>query len=173
MTRVTPADRVPDFEIGHLDAGRWRLDDNAPAFLLMLDVYRGLHCPRCRRHLEALSAEAEAFRAVGVDLLAVSTDPLDRAATARQEWDIGDLPMGYGLDIATARGLGCYVSRSIREGETDVFAEPGVFFIRPDLTLYGAVLGTFPFARPAVGDLLEVATILRDRNYPPRGTVAA
>ena len=44
--------------------------------------------------------------------------------------------------------------------------------MRPDLTLYGAVIGTFPFARPSVDDLFEVASIVRERDYPPRGTLA-
>lgn len=173
MSRLIPTETLPEIDVGLVGGGRWRLSDNAPDFMLMIDVYRGLHCPRCRRHLEALSEAAGEFRALGLDVIAVSTDPRERAEQARAEWAAPELRIGYGLAIETARALGCYVSRSIREGEADVFAEPGVFFVRPDMTLYGAVINSFPFARPTVADLAEVARIVRERDYPPRGSLAA
>lgn len=141
--------------------------------MLMIDVYRGLHCPRCRRHLEALDSARAEFDAVGMDVIGISTDPAERAAQAKAEWNIAGLRIGFALPIETARALCLFISRSIRERETDVFTEPGVFFVRPDLTLYGAVINSFPFARPAVADLLEIGRIVRERGYPPRGDLAA
>ena len=126
---------------------------------------------RCRKHLEALNAAKSDFEALGVDLIAMSTDPADRAEQAHAEWDIKDLALGYDMPLETAKQLGCYISQSIRDTETDLFAEPGVFFVRADLTLYGAVLNSFPFARPSIDDLHEVFSIIKERDYPPRRTV--
>ncbi len=173
MDRITPTERLPEIDVPLVGGGRWTLSRNAPGFMLMIDVYRGLHCPRCRTHLEALNAARDKFAALGVDLLAVSTDPADRAEQARAEWDMDGVPLAYDLPLETARRLGCYVSQSIRDTETEMFAEPGVFFVRADLTLYGAVLNTFPFARPGIDDLYEVFSVVKERDYPPRGTVAA
>lgn len=171
--KLIPTETLPELEIGVVGQGRWRLSENAPDFLLMMNVYRGLHCPRCRRQLEDIAALKAEFDALGVDILAVSTDPPDRAERTGKEWNVAGIPIGYGLPVETARALGCYISRAVRDTETEVFAEPGIFFVRPDLTLYGAVLNTFPFARPAAADLLEVAKVVRERDYPPRGTVGA
>lgn len=173
MDRIIPTEPLPDVEVDLVGGGHWRLSQNAPQSLLMINVYRGLHCPRCRRHLEELSAASADATQFGLDIIAVSTDPKTRAEDASREWAINNLKIGYGLAVETARRLGCYVSRSIREGEHDVFAEPGVFFVRPDRTLYGAVVNSFPFARPSAADLIEVAKIVRERDYPPRGSLAA
>ena len=169
--RILPTQALPDIEVGLAGGGRWRLADRAPRSMLMIDVYRGLHCPRCRAHLEALAARLDEAKGLDLDVIALSTDPADRAEEAAHEWAVGGLMVGHSLSLDTARQLGCYASTSIREGETERFAEPGVFFVRPDLTLYGAVIGTFPFARPAIDDLFEVASIVRERDYPPRGTL--
>lgn len=173
MNRLLPAQKFPEIEVGLVGGTSWRLSDNAPDFMLMIDVYRGLHCPRCRRHLEAVSAASDDFKAAGLEVLALSTDPKERAEQARSDWEIPNLPLGYGLPIETARQLGCYLSRSIKDSETDSFAEPGIFFVSADLSLYGAVLNSFPFARPPVADLIEVAKVVNERSYPPRGTLVA
>ncbi len=173
MNRLLPSQPLPDIDIRLVGGDAWRLSENAPDFMLMIDVYRGLHCPRCRRHLEAVSASSDDFRAIGLEVLALSTDGEERAEQARAEWAIANVPLGYGLSPETARQLGCYVSQSIKEGEADVFAEPGIFFVTADLTLYGAIVNSFPFARPQVADLVEVAKVVKERSYPPRGTLAA
>ncbi|MEQ8707895.1 MAG: redoxin domain-containing protein [Rhodospirillales bacterium] len=173
MQRLLPTGSMPDIDIHLAGGGRWRLADNAPAFMLMIDVFRGVHCPRCRRHLEEMSARHEEFREVELDMIAMSADPAERAEQSRNEWDIPNVPLGYGLPIEVARQLGLYISRNYASHESEIFAEPGVFFVMPDLTLYGAVINTFPFARPKIDDLLEIARIVKERNYPPRGTLAS
>ncbi|MRG71157.1 redoxin domain-containing protein [Alphaproteobacteria bacterium HT1-32] len=173
MQRLLPTQSMPDIDI-HLAGGeRWRLAENAPDFMLMIDVFRGVHCPRCRRHLEEMSTRHEEFREAGLKIIAMSADPAERAEQSRREWDIPNVPLGYGLPIQVARQLGLYISENYASHESEIFAEPGVFFVMPDLTLYGAVINTFPFARPKIDDLLEVARIVKERNYPPRGTLAS
>ncbi len=169
--RLIPAAKLPDLSFSLVDGGSWQLAANPPGFMLLLEVYRGYHCPRCRLHLEALNDAKADFDTAKMDIIAVSMDTAEKAKTTRSEWGIKDLKLGYGLKLADAEKLGLFISQSIREGESDIFAEPGVFFIQPDLTLYGAVIGTFPFVRPAVADLLEVGMIVAERGYPPRGTL--
>jgi len=171
MNKIVPGQRVPDFEV-EIEGGRkWRLSENAPDYMLMIDFYRGVHCPRCRGHLEAISAAAEEFKTARMDVIAVSADGAERAAKARAEWKVPNVTIGSSFSVKDADRLGLYLSHSIesRPLETPVFVEPAVFFITSDLTLYGAILQTFPFARPKVPDLLEVATFSAAQNYPPRG----
>lgn len=173
MSKLLPAQQMPHLDLPLVGSGRWRLAENAPETLLMIDVYRGLHCPRCRRHLEEMALRSADREALGLELIAISTDPEDRAQKARADWDIDNIPIAYDLSIETARALGLFISENYATHETQIFAEPGVFFVRQDLTLYGAVINTFPFARPHVDDLIEVAKVIQERNYPPRGTLAA
>lgn len=111
-------------------------------------------------------ARKEAFADLGVSVVAISTDPEDRARKAVDKWQLGSLPVAFGLPIATAQSLGLAISSAIRDGETSLFAESGVFFVRADGTLHGSIVNTFPFARPVVSDLVEVAQAAKERNYP-------
>ena len=122
-------------------------------------------------HLEAISAAAADFKKARMDVIGISADSSERAAKSRSEWAIGNVAIGSDLSIEDADRLGLYLSHAIeiRPLESPVFAEPAVLFVRRDLTLYGAVVQTFPFARPKVPDLLEVPTFASAQNYPPRG----
>lgn len=173
MSRLLPGQSMPEIDVPLAGGGRWRLSENAPDFMLMIDVYRGYHCPRCRRHLEEAATRTDELREIGLDIVAISTDPPERAEKTVAEWEVGGIPFGHSLSIDTARALGLFISKSYADHEIDVFAEPGVFFVKSDLTLYGAVINTFPFARPHLQDLIEVAKVHKERGYPPRGTLAA
>ncbi|MEO1693950.1 MAG: redoxin domain-containing protein [Pseudomonadota bacterium] len=172
MPMITPGQPFPELELPMTDGSRTPLIANETP-MTMIDIYRGLHCPRCKDHLGEIAEKHQAFKDAGITVVALSTDPKDRAEQAVSEWGIGALRVGYALSIDDARRIGLAISQSIREGETDQFAEPGVFFIQADGTLYGSIVQTFPFARPKVDDLIEVGQVVRDRNYPPRGTLAA
>ncbi|MEO0729759.1 MAG: redoxin domain-containing protein [Pseudomonadota bacterium] len=172
MPQLVPGTPFPSVNVSMLNSERPSLI-SAETPMTMIDVYRGLHCPRCKGHLEEIVAKKAAFADAGISVVALSTDPVDRAKEALSDWGLGPIAVGYGLSISDARKLGLAVSQSIREGETDQFAEPGVFFVQQDGTLYGSIVQTFPFARPKIDDLIEVGQVVRDRGYPPRGTLAA
>ena len=173
MSRVIPSQTMPEIDVPLVGGGRWKLSENAPDFMLMIDVYRGYHCPRCKRHLEAAAAMTDELKEIGLGIVAISTDPQERAEKSVAEWEVEGIPFGHSLSIETARALGLYISKSYADHEIDTFAEPGVFFVKSDLTLYGAVINTFPFARPHLEDLIEVAKVHKARDYPARGTLAA
>ncbi|MCU0769463.1 MAG: hypothetical protein MUD07_08855 [Burkholderiaceae bacterium] len=50
-----------------------------------------------------------------------------------------------------------------------MFAEPGIFLIRPDRTLYFASVQTMPFARPHFADMLPAIDYVIKNDYPARG----
>lgn len=173
MPLPIPAQPFPAVDLPRQGGGRITNSDFSAPFMTVLNVYRGLHCPRCRAQMEDFTANRPAFEAQGIGVISISTDPEERADQARSEWAIGDMPLGYGLTIAQARGLGLYVSESIREGETDLFAEAGLFMIQPDGILWGAAVNSFPFLRPTAEMILDAVNTAKARAYPPRGNVAA
>ena len=173
MSGLLPGRPFPAFDLPRAGGGRI---DNAvfgAAPLTVLNVYRGLHCPRCKAQLADFTAHAADFGALGVEVVSISTDPADRAEQAVAEWGLAGMPVGYDLDIATARALGLYISETIREAEPAFFAEAAVFLVQQDGTLWGSVVNTFPFIRPTAAQILDAARVRAERNYPPRGTVAA
>jgi len=170
---LTPGQPFPQLDLPRAGGGRLVTGDLEPGFMTLLNVYRGLHCPRCARQLGDIVANKARFDALGVEVVSISTDSRDRAEKAVVEWELGDMAVGYDLPIGTARSLGLNISQTIREAEPAFFAEAAVFFIQRDGVLWGSSINTFPFLRPTAGQLLDAVEMASGRNYPPRGDVAA
>ena len=72
-------------------------------------VYRGLHCPLCKNYLAKLQELEPIYSELGVDVVAVSGDPMEKAQAFAEEKEL-TIDMGYGLSVAQMRSLGLYVS---------------------------------------------------------------
>lgn len=135
----------------------------------MLFVYRGKHCPRCKKFLNKLNAALPAWTGV-MDVVVVSSDTEDKAKADLDEFG-WDFDLCYGLTVAQMRSLGLYVSEPLSEAETtDLFAEPGAFAIRPDGSLMLVDISNGPGARPDLVELLDGMTFNIENDRPVRGT---
>ena len=162
----TPPLRVPTVGGGTFDLHATEIDK-----FLIVDVYRGLHCPRCHRHLLDMNSKVGHLKRRGVGTLAVSMDGQERAADAKERWGLGFLDVGYGLTLDDAAAWNLFTSTAIGDSEARVFAEPAVFLITPDHALHSAIYGTSPFNRFSYADMLEAVDTIIARDYPPRGTL--
>ncbi len=135
----------------------------------MLFVYRGKHCPRCKRFLNKLNAVLPAWQAV-MDVVVLSADTAEKAQADKAEFS-WDFDLCYGLSEPEMRALGLYVSDPLSEAETSTrFAEPGAFGIRPDGTLMLVDISNGPAARPDLEELLDGMIFNIENNRPVRGT---
>ncbi|SHJ42518.1 AhpC/TSA family protein [Palleronia salina] len=167
------AQKAPALDIPLIIGTRWKLEDQSPKAFTQIIVYRGLHCPMCKKYLSQVRELYDDFLAKGVETIHVSMDTEDRAREAHENWGLDPIPMGYGLTEAQAADWGLYVSRAIKDAEADVFAEPAVFWVRPDGKLYLASVSNSPFARPDLAELLDKVDFIQEEDYPARGTKAA
>lgn len=167
---LKPALAVSALAVDVVDGGRFDVHAARPRAFTLLAFYRGLHCPACKVWLHKLDGLADQFRDLGVEPVALSTDSIDRARAARDDWGLKTLPVGYGLPISTARAWGLAISESIAEKEPPWFSEPGVFLVRPDATLYMSSIQTTTFGRAAFDDILSGIRFVIEKQYPPRGT---
>jgi peroxiredoxin len=140
----------------------------------MVVFYRGLHCPVCRRYTTELNGMIGEFDKRGVSTVITSTDLPERAADAKEKWGLPNLIVGYGISIEKAREWGLYIStsRGVTSAgveEPPLFAEPGLFLVKPDGTLYWANISTMPFARPHFADIAGAIDFALSKNYPARG----
>lgn len=155
---LQPVDGGPAIVIGQ-PKDRWT----------MLFVYRGRHCPRCKRFLSKLNTQLAAWQ-VDMDVVVVSGDTQEKALADRAEFG-WTFDLCYGLTVPQMRQLGMYVSEPLSEAETtDLFAEPGAFAIRPDGTLMLVDISNGPAARPDLDELLDGMTFNIKNNRPVRGT---
>lgn len=166
---IKPRTKVPALEVATVGGEPFRLAARKPRNFTLIVFYRGFHCPICKPYLRDLDGKLEAFLERGVEPIAISTDTQERAQRSKTEWELRKLPLGYGLGIEEARAWGLYISRSIKETEPALFAEPGLFLVRPDGTLYCASIQTMPFARPSFADMLQAVQFVTEKNYPARG----
>ncbi|MFN7573082.1 MAG: peroxiredoxin-like family protein [Betaproteobacteria bacterium] len=171
---LLPRQPVPPLAVETVAHGRWVLADCRPAHFTLIVFYRGLHCPICRPYLAELNRLLPDLAQRGVEAVAISTDELERAAQAAREWKLDALPLGYGLSIGEARRWGLFISTSRGATSSGVvepaqFAEPGLFLVRGDGTLYFSAVQSMPFARPHIADLLPALDFVLKNDYPARG----
>jgi len=150
-------------ELSPATQARWR----------MIVVYRGKHCPLCKKYLDKLNGLHAGYRDAGISVIAVSGDPIAKAE-AQVSSQALDFAVGYDLSVAQMRQLGLYVSEPRSADETDrPFPEPGLFVINPDNELQIIDVSNAPFARPELASLLDGLKFIQDKDYPIRGKLAS
>ncbi len=139
----------------------------------MIVVYRGLHCPLCKKYLAQLDEIVDEFAQLGVDVVALSGDGEVKAQSMVDEMGL-KLAMGYGLSVAQMAALTLYISDPRSPQETDQpFPEPGLFVVNGEGNIQILDISNAPFARPDLSSLLAGLKFVRANNYPIRGMHAA
>lgn len=174
MTQLVPRQQVPDLAVETLDGNGFDLHTAQPKIFSLVAFYRGLHCPVCAKYLMELERLAPDFAERGVESIAISSDTRERAEAMATKVRAKSLRFGFGLPLEVARNWGLYLSEgrgatSIGIEEPALFAEPGLFIVRPDNTLYYGAVQTMPFARPLFSELLDAVDFVLKNNYPARG----
>ncbi|MEM9222224.1 MAG: peroxiredoxin-like family protein [Pseudomonadota bacterium] len=176
LTPLLPRQAVPSLTAPLVGGGEWSLAQSGGDPFTMIVFYRGLHCPICKTYLGSLEKLLDKFSEKGIEVIALSTDGEDRAQQAKTDWALPNLKVGHSVSLSKAREWGLYVSSGI--GKTSIgieepaqFAEPAIYFVRPDGTLYFGSSQTMPFARPRFEDILPALDFVIARNYPARGEV--
>ena len=77
---IQPGEAAPAFVLPAVNReGTVSLDDFRGKSPVFIGLFRGLHCPFCRRQIALLGATQDKLRAMGVETLAVVNTPLERA----------------------------------------------------------------------------------------------
>jgi len=173
---LMPRQPVPALAVPTVGGERWHLDAQQPENFTLVVFYRGYHCPICKNYLTELNRLAEEFAAKGISVLALSSDSAERAAAAKDEWQLGNITLGYGLNAEQIKDWGLYTSAgkgktSIGVDEPALFSEPALYLVRPDGTLYWGNVSTMPFARPHFKEMLGALGFVVKNDYPAGGEV--
>ena len=77
---LNPGDPAPAFALPAVNReGQVSLDDFRGRSPVLVGLFRGLHCPFCRRQIVQLGTTQEKLKAMGVETMAVVNTPLERA----------------------------------------------------------------------------------------------
>ncbi len=171
---LMPRQKTPDLNLPLLDGNQFDLSSDDSERGTVVCFYRGLHCPVCATYLKELERLTPDFAKRGVKTVAISSDQQDRAQDMADKINADSLRIAYDLDLTKAREWGLYISTS--RGKTSIgieepalFAEPGLFLINPDQTLYYMSVQTMPFVRPHFSELLSAVDFAIEKSYPARG----
>ena len=171
---LVPRQKTPELTVETLTNGTFDLGSEKTERGTVICFYRGLHCPICANYLTELEKRTPEFAERGVGTIAISTDGEDRARAMAEKVGAKALRFGYGLSLAKAREWGLYISTSrgttsIGIEEPALFAEPGLFMVTPERTLYYGSVQTMPFVRPHFSELVSALDFAIKNNYPARG----
>ncbi|MGJ8585809.1 MAG: redoxin domain-containing protein [Marinosulfonomonas sp.] len=168
--KLIPGSILSPLEVPKLGGGHLTLGGEHANWSLIV-VYRGKHCPRCKKYLNKLNEMRQAWADAGFEITVVSADPVEKAQADVDEFG-WNFDLGYDLSEDQMAALGLYVTEPLSGSETDRrFAEPGVFVLRPDGSVLLVAISNGPSARPDLDELLDGMVFTKNNNRPPRGTV--
>lgn len=169
MNRPTPKHTAPVLSFPLLSGDQWSLDKQNPQNFTLVVFYRGLHCPLCKKYLQQLQDLLPEFETKGVNVVAVSMDSQKRARLSRQKWDLPNLKLGHELSEETAKEWSLYLSAGVKDGEPDMFSEPGLFLIDSKNLVYYSAINSNPWGRPYLPSFVKAVDYIVSANYPARG----
>ncbi|MBY3048752.1 peroxiredoxin-like family protein [Rhizobium laguerreae] len=77
---LQPGDRAPNVVLDAITRqGKVAIDDFRGQKPVLIGLFRGLHCPFCRRQIAAMAELTDALQEKGIDSLTVVNTPIDRA----------------------------------------------------------------------------------------------
>lgn len=166
-TILTPGATFPKMTLPQVGGGEVTLG-TADDWQLVI-VYRGAHCPLCKKYLTTLEGLRARFEDLGVSVAVVSGDPETKAVPFLAEAGYTG-PVAHSLSIAQMKELGLMISDPRSPQETDQpFAEPGLFVINAEGNIQILDISNAPFARPDLESLLGGLQFVRANDYPIRG----
>ncbi|WEX87805.1 AhpC/TSA family protein [Sinorhizobium garamanticum] len=104
---LQPGDQAPNIVLDAISRdGKIALDDFRGRNPLLIGMFRGLHCPFCRRHVAAMAQLKPALREKGVECLAVVITPVERARLYFRYHPAPDLLAASDPERASHRAFG-------------------------------------------------------------------
>lgn len=170
-TKLSSGSRLPAFTLPLVGGGQVTLGQpQQKGHWQVVFIYRGLHCPICKKYLTKLETVKDTFPAMGAEIVAVSGDPENKAKEMVENTG-ATFPVGYGLSIEQMKELGLYISHPRSPKETDQpFPEPGMFAVNADGKVQLIDISNTPFNRSDPDELLDTLKWIQENNYPIRGT---
>jgi peroxiredoxin len=104
---LQPGERAPNIVLEAITRdGQIAIDDYRGQKPLLIGLFRGLHCPFCRRHIAAQAQIDKDLREKGVESLAVVNTPIERARLYFRYRPMPDLLAASDPDRTSHRAFG-------------------------------------------------------------------
>ena len=101
--KIVPGQVTPSLSLNTIKDNQWSLEGNLNKTKTMIIFYRGLHCPICCDFLKVIYNQLSDYKKSNTEVIAVSMDSKERALQAKNDWNINNLSIAYGLTEEKAR----------------------------------------------------------------------
>lgn len=108
---MEPTSQVPHLKF--INGTAWSLHGQHPDSFTLLVLYRGYHCPVCKKQLQEVTSHIIELTQRGVYVTAIPMNTEDRAKKAANDWELKDVPVAHTLSEEEARSFGLYISHAI------------------------------------------------------------
>lgn len=152
---LQPGDRAPNIVLDAITReGKIALEDYRGHSPILVGLFRGLHCPFCRRHIAAQAQLDGALRGKGIETLTVVNTPIDRARLYFRYHPLPNLLAAADPDRVSHRAFGL-PNVEFTQNETEWPRKVGmdVLMSMPPVDMPGVLPG--PMARPAAAEYLN------------------
>ena len=154
-------DLFPSITASRVGGGAMTLPQDLAGHWSVLLFYRGHWCPYCRQQLLDFQRAHEEWEELGVQVVALSVDPLDQAEQTVERHKL-TFPVLYGLDAhAVAEQLGASLN------EQPLYLQATGFILRPDGTVAVAVYSSGAIGRLVAADTINYIKYLQKAAKPP------
>ncbi|WP_431323287.1 redoxin family protein [Rhizobium sp. YTU87027] len=151
---LQPGERAPNFVLNAISRrGKVALDDFYGRSPLLIGLFRGLHCPFCRRHIAAMAQLNPLLREKGIESLVVVSTPVERARLYFQYKPIPNLLAASDPERASHRAFGLPIVEFTHD-ETNWPHKVGMDVVMAMRVDRPGELPE-PMAPPIAGDLLD------------------
>jgi peroxiredoxin len=170
-TKLSSGSSLPKFTLPLISGGEVTLGQpEKKGHWQVVFIYRGLHCPVCKKYLTKIESLKDKFPATKTEIVAVSGDPQSKAKEMAEAAGV-TFPVAYGLSINQMKELGLYISHPRSPKETDQpFPEPGMFAVNPEGKIQLIDISNTPFNRSDPDELVDTLKWIQENDYPIRGT---
>jgi peroxiredoxin len=151
---LQPGDRAPNIVLDAITRqGKVALEDFRGQTPILVGLFRGLHCPFCRRHIAAQAQLDAALREKGVESLTVVNTPIERARLYFRYHPMPNLFAASDPERISHRAFGL-PNLEFTENETEWPRKVGMDVVMSmQVDMPGELPG--PMNRPAAADLLN------------------
>ena len=151
---LQPGERAPNVVLDAITReGKIALEDFRGQSPILIGLYRGLHCPFCRRHIAAQAQIDAALRDKGVESLTVVNTPIERARLYFRYHPLPDLLAASDPERVSHRAFGL-PNLEFTENETEWPRKVGMDVVRSmQVEIPGELSG--PMNRLAAFDYLN------------------
>lgn len=152
---LQPGDRAPNIVLDAITReGKIALEDYRGHSPILVGLFRGLHCPFCRRHIAAQAQLDGALREKGIETLTVVNTPIDRARLYFRYHPLPNLLAAADPDRVSHRAFGL-PNIEFTQNETEWPRKVGmdVLMSMPPVDMPGEL--PEPMARPAAAEYLN------------------